>query len=186
MVGDRRERQLRPHIEQLRHVGHLPERLARHAVLELEWTEHQILVDVVAHGLEEGGRVLARVLEAEAARDVRVLGVVRLVRLHQDRQLGLMVTDVSRKLEAGAVRLNPILREAQVGDHAHHVVAVPVVHVERLLEVGAQDDLGARRHAKHPLARVHRLRLDRLVLAPELRVEHRQVGRVELDRVLDD
>ena len=84
-----------------------------------------------------------------------------------------------------SARSSPVPGEAGVADGAEQVVAVAPVEVQRLLEVGGEQDLRAGAHAQELLRQVDAVGHQLLGLPHDLGVQHGQVGRVEADRVLD-
>ena len=149
---------------------------------EDEVAEAEVAVDEGA----ELGQQLRRLLVQEgraAGRDR--LGLALVGRLQQDRQVGDLLLDAARQLDAGVAVRAPAARKADVRDHAQQVVAVALVEADRVFEVLRQQDLRARPHAHPPRRGVDALRHQRRGLAHDLGVHQRQVGRVEAHRVLD-
>ena len=123
--------------------------------------------------VHEGGGYLAGPM-----RQLRIGG------LDQRRHVRVPLLDPSHELDPGQRVGVPPPLEARVADDTQKVRAVPLEELPALFERFGQQNLGTALHSAQPLARIGPIRHQRLGLLHHLAIEHRQVGRVEPDRVL--
>ena len=150
--------------------------------LEDEIAETEMVEDVLAQVLEQVGRLLAH--ELGPGRDSLQL-VLHLHRLHEDRNVLIVLPDTLGEPDAGLGVELALAREADVSDDAEDVTRVPFVKLPRLLEGLRQQDLGTRANTQQPVREVDAFGHQASGLERDLGVKVRKVDGVEAGFVLD-